>query len=290
MDKNSLVLGSLMLVVVSSGCIDAEASLSMDAVSGTELGEKASVDIVDLHPDFEEVLRQGSFQTTENPPRDVLEHDLPVLYNGSLYTLNRTRIGTEDRIKVGYSAKRVDAQADEINLTDGEEGMVDMLLDQAGVGSNISAMRYYHVYTPEEKNRSVLIQRNETTVVRDDVAVSITKESQENTTEELYNYTGHKVAENLSEYSEKLREEYRFRLNTSNISEEFLQSAIDETYYGDETEEMLKVVEALKQGRPVKEDFYSRTWIVNYRNNTFWTHVRAPSLEKQVEKDDYRSK
>ncbi|QGA80240.1 hypothetical protein [Candidatus Nanohalobium constans] len=281
-----LVLGLLTLVVVSSGCIDAEASLSMEEVGGTDLGEKASVDIVNMHIDFERVIQEGTSLTTENPPRDVLENGIPVLYNGSLYSLNRTEAGKKEGILVKYKAEKVGkSQGDEVNLITDEADMVDMILDQAGTGSNISIMTYNQFYSPEDKNESVLIDRNDTTFSRENTTVRVTKELEENSSEKLYNYTSKKVASNLSEYSSQLREKYLFELDASNLSEEFIQKAIEETYYGDETEELNRVLEALKEGQPVEEDGYSRTWIVDYRGNTFWVEARAPSLEQQSEND-----
>ena len=289
MENNSfiLVLGLLTLVVVSSGCIDAEASLSMEEVGGTDLGEKASVDIVNMHIDFERVIREGTSLTTENPPRDVLENNIPVLYNGSLYSLNRTEAGNKEGVLVEYRAEKVEkAQGDEINLTSAEEDMVDMVLDQAGAGSNISIMTYNQFYSPEEENKSVLIGRNETTFSRENTTVRLTKDSERNSSEKLYNYTSTQVASNLSEYSSQLREKYLFELDASNLSEEFVQKAIEETYYGDETEELKNVLEALKEGQPIKEDGNSRAWIVDYRGNTFWVEADAPSLEQEGEKSE----
>ncbi|WP_414838120.1 hypothetical protein ACK3SF_01830 [Candidatus Nanosalina sp. VS9-1] len=286
MNRNkALLLGLLAFVAVSSGCIDAEASLRMEKVEGAELGEKASVNISDMHADFRKVADNGSFLTTENPPSDVLDHGVPVLYKGSLYSLNRTVAGTEDRIGVTYSAERVqDSQSSEVNLTDGEKDFVDSIFDQASAGSNISRIKYYRTYTLQEKEESVLADRNETVITRGDSSILVTKNSEENTTTKVYNYTARKVAENLSEYSSELRDRYLFELDTSNLSEQFLQKAIDETYYGDETEEMKRVVEALKKGRPFKKEFRTGTWIVSYRDSTYWTEARAPSLERQIEK------
>lgn len=283
MKKNSLVIsGLLILVIVSSGCIDAEASLDMEKVEGNELGEKASLDIADMHHDFRQVIEEESFLTTENSPSDVLDHDFSVFYNGSLYSLKRTEAGEADRIGVTYSAEKVeDIESSDVNLTDGEEDLVESILDQASAGSNISRMKYYYTYTLQEKDKSGLVDSNGTVVTRGDTQILITKEREENTTEQIYNYTSRKVAENLSEYSSNLRDEYLFELDTSNISEDFVQGAIDETYYGDETEELTQVLEALKQGRPLREDYSSRTWIVSYRDSTFWVEGRAPSLEEK---------
>jgi hypothetical protein len=280
--KNSLLIsGLLILVIVSSGCVDSEASLDMEKVEGTELGEKASVDIADVHSDFRQVIEEDRFLTTESPLGDVLDHDFPVFYNGSLYSLNRTEAGKADRVRAAYTAEKVKGlESKEVNLTDGEEDIVDRILDQASAGSNISRVTYYHTYTPEEKDKSGLADSNGTVVTREDTQVLITKEREENTREQIYNCTSRKVAENLSEHSSNLREDYLFELHTSNISEDFLQGAIDETYYGEETEELKQVLEALKQGKPVRKDFNSGTWIVSYRDSTFWVEARAPSLEE----------
>lgn len=289
MEDNSfiLVLVLLALVVVSSGCIDAEASLSMEEVGGTDLGERSSVDIVNMHVDFERVIQEGTSLTTESPPRDVLENDIPVLYKGSLYSLNRTEAGNKEGVLIEYRAEKVEkAQGDEINLTSEERDMVDMVLDQAGAGSNISIMTYNRFYSPEEKNKSVLIGRNKTTFSRENTTVRLTKDSERSSSEKLYNYTSTQVASNLSKYTSHLREKYLFELDDSNLSEEFVQKAIERTYYGDETGELKRVLEALKEGQPIKEDGNSRTWIVDYRGNTFWVEAGAPSLEQEVEKSE----
>lgn len=107
----------LAFVVISSGCIDAEASLSMESVGGEELGEKASVDIKDIHVDFEEVIAQGSYVTPESPINEVLNHNFPVLYNENLYSINRTEAGTEERIRVEYKRENKSKTSNQIRLT-----------------------------------------------------------------------------------------------------------------------------------------------------------------------------
>lgn len=177
MENRILTLSALLgLVVISSGCIDAEAHMNMESVGGTDLGEEASVNIEDMHPDFEDVIKNGSSLTVEEASSDVLENGFPVLYNGSLYSLNRSTVGERNLTRVEYSVERVEGSSEtQINLTRSEKGIIESVFDTAEAGSNISKINYNIVYSSDEENRSILIDRNETRLSRGNTTVSVTK-------------------------------------------------------------------------------------------------------------------
>lgn len=96
--------------------------------------------------------------------------------------------------------------------------MVDGALDHVSAGSNTSLIVYAETYTKEERKGSELAKRNHTVIKGEDTAINFTKEGEGKTTVKLYNYTSQKTSENLSEYSEIIRENYRVKLDSSNLS------------------------------------------------------------------------
>ncbi len=273
----------LFFVVISSGCVAPDARMDMRDVDNEELTDFTTEDfsyLQQMNPDMRPVFLEGSPKSTADMPYDVRENGEAVSFNGSFYRIDRNQVGKKEEVIVRYWRERVDSNKEtEINFSEKDEEILDQIRYQAQRTDYKAPKRIFGGdYTPEEFRKSSIVNFNKLYVSENNVTFRLEKEEVRNITTEVYNYTSRKVANTTDEWAEKIKEEYMIALDPANHSEKFLRNAT-QGYYGEETQEFIDTVNILRDKKAYRKTENSGTWIVNYRNNTYWVEASWDSLE-----------
>lgn len=279
-DKSVLTFLVLFTIVLTSGCISADARLDMRPLDDSELADLTSEDYRDLDVELKKVFNENNSFSTAYLPYDIRDYGEPVMYNGSYFKMDRELVGEVERISVRFLGEEVNSsRSTDINLSEKDERLVNQSIGHARTeGFDMPKSVFGVEYTPEEFERSSLKKREKLYIQRENTTILLERQEVENVTRELYNYSTRKVANSTQQWTETVKERYMSTLHESNHSSELLKNAT-EGYYGEETDEFKNTVEVLKKKPAYRMTDNSGTWIVTYSDQIYWLEASWTDLE-----------
>jgi len=279
-DKSVLAFLVLFAVVLTSGCISADARLDMRPLDDRELADLTSEDYSNLDVELKKVFNENNSLSTAYLPYDIRDYGEPVMYHGSYFKIHRELAGEVKRVSVRFLGEEVNSsRSTDLNLSEKDERLVNQSIGHARAeGFDMPKSVFGVEYTPEEFERSSLKKREKLYVQRENTTLLLERQEVENVTRELYNYSTRKVANSTQQWTETVKERYVSTPHESNHSSELLRNAT-EGYYGEETEEFKNTVEVLKKKPAYRMTDNSGTWIVNYSDQIYWLEASWTDLE-----------
>ena len=268
----------LLLLVASSGCIHADATVRFERLDGlTEVAESTTVEPDSLHPSVRTAVSNGtsekttedSFLTDEFSDKDV------VRYGGTYYRLSQRVAGT------------VTAEGVTINVTGTQEPAQYTLedlpsIDREPIEAQIDNIRDSNpriiteqLYELEERNRSILLEERKVVVTHRGGNYSVTTRNHETLERTLYVYESSVVANSSTEYGNRILRNYSFTLEAPpEGSESILDEAINDTYYGEETEGFNSLKERFMQEKAYVSSDTRGVWFVRYNDSLYRAELR----------------
>ncbi|MCX2819675.1 hypothetical protein EGH25_09980 [Haladaptatus sp. F3-133] len=273
-----LAIALLLLFVVSSGCIHADATASFERLDGpTEVAESTTVDPDSLHPSVRTALSNGtserttedSFLTGEFSDKDTVQ------YRGAYYRLSQREVGkvTAEGIRVNVTRTQRPAQYRLRELPNVDREPIERKIDS--IRDSNPRIITEQLYELKERNRSVLLEEREIVVSHRGRNYTVAARDHETLERNLYVYESSVVANSSVEYSNRLLRNHSFTLEAPpESSESVLNEAIDDTYYGEETEGFSSLKDRFMQENPYILDDTRGVWFVRYNDSLYKAELR----------------
>jgi hypothetical protein len=269
----------IFLVVVSSGCVHAEATAGFERLDGpTEVAESTSVDPDSLHPSVRTALSNGTSERTVQDSfltDEFSEKENAVRYKGKYYRVSQRKVGNATAEELAVNITRTEEppqytieelpESDRKPIETGIENMQDSDDNTIAVQS----------YVFEERNRSILLDENEIVVSYRGENYRVTIREHRTSQGPLYVYESSVVANSSTEYGDEILEKYTFSLKSPpEGSEKILTEAINSTYYGEKTEGFDSLKQRLMQekGYILREN--KGVWFVRYDGSLYKAKLR----------------
>lgn len=272
--RKFLLALALCAAVAGAGCVEPEATASLEPVTPSEVTEKATINAGILDDAVKEAAENGSSNTTTRDlPRDVTERDKPVLYNETVYNLSEERVGEVEVTEIEVTANTTQQEAD-LNydqLSEKDKETIEGAIVEAGEENKVIISSSY---TPEELVNSVFENSQTVNVAFEGEVYNVTVRDRDMDVREEYVYYAEEIGENKTAYGNSLIRDKAFTLREApNGSSEVLNEAINGTYYGDETEGFNALRDRFEQEDAVYERNESAKWLVRYNGELYWAEL-----------------
>lgn len=277
MNKYILVLG-LALLVVLSGCISPDASVSFENVSESEVAERATTNSGSINDEVSEAIENGTVTTVQQLPFDIREDVEAVVHEGSVYDLDQNKTGesTETRVVVVVEKTNKSSDFSIGSLSDKDREIISGAVDAVRSMDNVEREIYFPgFYTDNELRNSVFTEQDGIKVgFGDERNYKLTVVEREEVDRDLYKYSSEQISPTIEDYGEELIEEHAFALeNISKETESLVEESISQGYYGEESDAYNRLNERFRQENAVREADYSGEWIAYYEGELYWVKI-----------------
>ena len=290
-------LAGIVLLFALAGC-SASGSIQLTPVDEAGLAEQASHSLP--HPDDEEALDRRRIVTeavsngssTANGTRPPIDPGgLPFEVDGAYYDLSATPIDnhTETRVSVSidYNGTTDGPGVDYSALSPRDKALLSNLLpppdDRRVEGYDLGAGGRY---TDDEVADSTLLDGEYDAVVYDGERYPIEVRSEGTVTVSTYRYTATQVAPDAESYAGQLIETKQFTLTgLSDAERSVLEEALNDTYYAESDDDSAfeSLAKRFQRHEAVERDEYGGSWVVEYRDSTYWADLDYSGFESLSE-------
>lgn len=267
-----------MLLVVLSGCISPDASVSFDNVSKSEVAERATTNSESINDEVSKAIKNGTATTAQQLPLDVREDVEPVVHEGSVYDVDQNKTGESTETRVVVVAERTNKSSDFSldGLSDKDREIISGAVEPITSIDNVERQIYFpQFYEDDELRNSVFAEQDEVRVSFGDGDVyRVTVVEREEVDRELYTYSSEQISPTTEDYGEKLIEEHAFTLeNLSEETESLVEESINQSYYGEESEAYNSLDERFREENAIRKTDYSGKWIAYYEGELYWVDI-----------------
>jgi hypothetical protein len=294
--RRLLTVGSLILVILLSGC-SAAGSLEMQPTTDdAELAEQLSRQTT--IPEGEsirhrQIARQAieSGSTTAQSRSPLIDPGLPYAYQGQYYNISSAVVnqqpGTAVSLEIDYNGTgQHNATIAYSSLSARDRALIDEVLppkreqrsDGYDFGTSVT-------YNETELNRSLLLTEEYDAVRYEGETYPINIRDTRSVTIKTYQYTASAVATSSTEYATQLRDEYLFTLSgLSEAEQKVVEQAVNDTYYADndDDETFRAVMETFQQQKAIQKDEYRGTWLVRYNGGIYVAELSYEGFNTDV--------